>query len=67
MEAGTAWARLATLMGGNDRGIVFYPEVDDEVLVAFEQGNVNYPYIIGESSGMGKTSLRKKTATEKII
>lgn len=46
-KAGTAWARLATLMSGNDRGIVFYPEVDDEVLVAFEQGNVNYPYIIG--------------------
>lgn len=46
-EAGEAWARLATLMGGGDRGIVFYPEVDDEVLVAFEQGNINYPYIIG--------------------
>ena len=46
-KAGTAWARLATLMSGNNRGIVFYPEVDDEVLVAFEQGNVNYPYIIG--------------------
>jgi len=46
-EAGTAWARLATLMSGNDRGIVFYPEVNDEVLVAFEQGDVNYPYIIG--------------------
>lgn len=46
-EAGEAWARLATLMGGNDRGTVFYPEVDDEVLVAFEQGNINYPYVIG--------------------
>lgn len=46
-ETGTAWARLVTLMGGKNRGIVFYPEVDDEVLVAFEQGNVNYPYIIG--------------------
>lgn len=46
-EAGEAWARLATLMSGKDRGTVFYPEVDDEVLVAFEQGNVNYPFIIG--------------------
>lgn len=46
-KAGTAWARIATLMAGGERGIVFYPEVDDEVLVAFEHGNVNYPYIIG--------------------
>ncbi|HII02545.1 TPA: phage tail protein [Methanosarcinaceae archaeon] len=46
-EAGEAWARLATLMGGKDRGMVFYPEVDDEVLVVFEQGNINYPYVIG--------------------
>lgn len=46
-EAGEAWARLATLMGGKDRGTVFYPEVEDEVLIAFEKGNLNYPYIIG--------------------
>lgn len=46
-EAGEAWARLVTLMSGNDRGIVFYPEVDDEVLVAFEHGDINSPYIIG--------------------
>ena len=46
-EAGEAWARLVTLMSGNERGIVFYPEVDDEVLVAFEHGNINSPYIIG--------------------
>jgi uncharacterized protein involved in type VI secretion and phage assembly len=46
-ESGEALARLATLMGGKDRGIVFYPEVDDEVLVAFDQGNINYPYVIG--------------------
>lgn len=46
-DAGTAWARLTTIMSGGERGVVFYPEVDDEVLVAFEHGNVNYPYIIG--------------------
>lgn len=46
-KAGEAWARLATLMGGKERGTVFYPEVDDEVLVVFEQGNINYPYVIG--------------------
>lgn len=41
------WARFATLMGGNGRGTFFYPEVDDEVLVAFEHGDIDSPYIIG--------------------
>jgi uncharacterized protein involved in type VI secretion and phage assembly len=41
------WARIATMMAGNNRGTFFLPEVDDEVLVAFEQGNVEKPYVIG--------------------
>ena len=42
-----AWARLATMMGGNDRGTFFIPDVDDEVLVAFEAGNPRRPYVVG--------------------
>ena len=41
------WARLATLMAGADRGTWFVPEVDDEVLVAFESGDPARPYVIG--------------------
>lgn len=41
------WARVATLMGGKDRGSLFLPEVDDEVLVAFEHGDLRRPYVIG--------------------
>ncbi len=41
------WARVLTLMAGNDRGMYFLPEVDDEVLVAFEQGDMSFPYILG--------------------
>lgn len=41
------WARLATPMAGNQRGIYFLPEVDDEVLVAFEQGDLRFPYVLG--------------------
>jgi len=42
-----AWARLATLMGGNNRGSWFVPDVNDEVLVVFEGGDPRRPYVIG--------------------
>jgi uncharacterized protein involved in type VI secretion and phage assembly len=42
-----AWARLATLMAGKQRGTWFHPEVDDEVLVAFEGGDPRRPYVVG--------------------
>jgi uncharacterized protein involved in type VI secretion and phage assembly len=41
------WARIATLMAGKDRGSFYLPEVDDEVLVAFEHGDVRFPYVLG--------------------
>jgi uncharacterized protein involved in type VI secretion and phage assembly len=41
------WARLATLMGGNNRGSWFIPDVEDEVLVVFEGGDPRRPYVIG--------------------
>jgi len=42
-----AWARLATFMGGNNRGSWFVPDVNDEVLVGFEAGDPRRPYILG--------------------
>lgn len=42
-----AWARVATLMAGNNRGTWFIPDVDDEVLIVFEGGDVRRPYVIG--------------------
>jgi uncharacterized protein involved in type VI secretion and phage assembly len=41
------WARIAAPMSGPLCGVSFFPQIDDEVLVAFEQGDVNVPYIIG--------------------
>ncbi len=42
-----AWARLATLMGGKNRGSWFVPDVNDEVLVVFEGGDTRRPYVVG--------------------
>lgn len=41
------WARIAVPMAGPDRGTYFLPEVDDEVLVAFENGDIHHPYVVG--------------------
>ena len=41
------WARVLTLMAGPNRGVYFLPEVNDEVLVAFEHGQIEFPYVLG--------------------
>jgi uncharacterized protein involved in type VI secretion and phage assembly len=41
------WARIGTPMSGGGRGMYFLPEVDDEVLVAFEHGDMRFPYVVG--------------------
>jgi len=41
------WARVTSFMAGKERGVFFLPDVNDEVLVAFEHGDINMPYIIG--------------------
>lgn len=42
-----AWARIATLMAGAGRGSYFIPDPEDEVLVAFEDGDPRRPYVLG--------------------
>lgn len=62
------WARVAAPMAGGGRGMFFLPEKRDEVLVAFEQGDITRPYILGalwngkdkppESNSDGQNNLR---------
>ena len=62
------WARVTSLMAGKERGIFILPEIDDEVLVVFEHGDINRPYVIGslwngkdvppESNSDGKNNIR---------
>jgi uncharacterized protein involved in type VI secretion and phage assembly len=41
------WARVAVLAAGKDRGTLWLPEVGDEVLLAFDKGNIEHPYVLG--------------------
>ena len=41
------WARVAAPMAGKGRGFYFLPEVEDEVLIAFEHGDARFPYVLG--------------------
>jgi uncharacterized protein involved in type VI secretion and phage assembly len=73
------WTRIATAMAGKDRGTYFLPEVGDEVLVSFEHGDMQHPYVIGalwngqdkppETNKNGKNDIRtiKSRSGHKII
>ncbi len=63
------WVRITALMSGKQMGGFFLPEVGDEVLVAFEHGDMNHPIVIGalwngkakppEDNADGKNNIRK--------
>ena len=68
-ENETDWVRMTTFMAGGGRGSFFLPEVGDEVLCAFEHGDINRPFVIGalwngvdkppETNSDGKNNIRK--------
>ena len=43
----TIWVRVAVPHAGKDRGWFSLPEIDDEVLVGYEQGSPDLPVVIG--------------------
>ncbi len=53
------WGRLAMPFGGSGWGHYFVPEVGDQVLLAFEQGNIEKPYVIGCIPKSSDQILRK--------
>jgi phage baseplate assembly protein V len=46
-EDESQWARVVAPMAGKERGTYFLPEVDDEVLVVFQHGDIRFPFVLG--------------------
>ena len=47
MDDAGIFARVATLDAGNNRGTFFRPEIDDEVIIGFMNGDPSHPIILG--------------------
>lgn len=65
------WARVAMPYSGEQWGFYFLPEVGDQVLLVFEQGNIEKPYIIGaipkDRNRFLKNSVQEKNQFKNII
>ncbi len=65
------WARLAMLSGGPKWGTYFLPEVGDQVLLAFEGGNIESPYVVGcvpkDDSTFLTGSANEKNEIKRIV
>ncbi len=62
------WIRVTTLHSGNEKGMFFIPEKDEEVLVDFESGDVEKPFVTGAVyHGGSKSGKEDKDNNFKII
>jgi hypothetical protein len=52
-EDASPWIRMALPMASEYSGFNFIPEVDDEVMVDFENGNMERPYVVGALYNVG--------------
>jgi uncharacterized protein involved in type VI secretion and phage assembly len=46
-DAQGVWARMSTVFAGENRGMVFRPELEDEVVLGFINGDPRNPVILG--------------------
>ena len=64
------WIRIAQPAAGAGRGFYWVPEVNDEVLIAFERGEAHRPYVIGSlwngKDKPMKTAFNKDNTTRMI-
>jgi len=62
------WARIAVPGGGAQRGMHWTPEVGDEVIVAFEDGDVRRPVVLGGLyNGKDKAPVAEPVKNGKVL
>lgn len=65
------WARVAMPYNGSKWGYYFLPEVGDQVLLVFEEGNIEKPYVIGcipkDNSKLVSSTVDEKNKNKKIV
>jgi uncharacterized protein involved in type VI secretion and phage assembly len=61
----TEWVRVAQNYAGNGYGNYWLPEVGDEVILAFNLGDINSPYVIGAVWNNAKDKIPAETVNEK--
>jgi len=59
------WIRIATPHAGGDKGFHFIPETGEEVLIGFEGGNAEHPFMMGSLyNGNGKPDSWKTSKND---
>lgn len=62
----TPWLRIVTPHAGGEKGFHFIPEIDEEVLIGFEGGNAERPYVLGTLYTGGANPAGWNTANNDI-
>jgi type VI secretion system secreted protein VgrG len=63
----TPWIRMSNPHAGKGKGIYFIPEEKEEVLVGFEGGNAEKPFVIGAMYNGNETSGFKSPKNDKKV
>ena len=58
------WARVVTPGAGQQAGLMMMPQINDEVLVGFEHGDLRRPYVLG---GLWGPQARPPTASDRFL
>ena len=63
----TPWIRLIQPHSGSGKGFHFIPEIGEEVMVAFEGGNAEKPYVLGTHYNGSETSSYHTSGNDKKV
>ena len=58
------WARIVAVGAGESRGFDWIPEINDEVLIGFEHGDIRRPYVLG---GLWNGKNKRAQSVEKTV